>query len=182
MRITVSGLPGSGTTSLARHLASTHSFELISAGEVFRQMAGEHGMDLAQFGQLAEKDPSIDRMIDSRQKDMADKKDNIIIEGRLSGWFVPGADLKVWLSAATGCRVSRILARDFLSDVETATHLTLEREACEALRYKTYYNIDISDLSLYHLVLSSEHWGVEELAAIVSCAIRLGADRQSCAH
>ena len=46
MRITVSGLPGSGTTSLARYLSEKHNFKLISAGEVFRQMAKEHNMDL----------------------------------------------------------------------------------------------------------------------------------------
>ena len=32
MRITVSGLPGSGTTSLSRYLAERHGFTMISAG------------------------------------------------------------------------------------------------------------------------------------------------------
>src|SRR5512137_1450267 len=67
MRITVSGLPGSGTTSLSRYLAERHGFSLISAGEVFRQLAKEHAMELADFGRLAEDDPSYDRMIDARQ-------------------------------------------------------------------------------------------------------------------
>ena len=31
MRITVSGLPGSGTTSLSRYLAEHHGFTMISA-------------------------------------------------------------------------------------------------------------------------------------------------------
>lgn len=56
MRITVSGLPGSGTTSLSRYLAQRHGFEMISAGEVFRQLAREHHMELAEFGRLAEED------------------------------------------------------------------------------------------------------------------------------
>ena len=42
MRITVSGLPGSGTTSLSRYLSEHHGFTMISAGEVFRQLAKEH--------------------------------------------------------------------------------------------------------------------------------------------
>jgi len=38
MRITVSGLPGSGTTSLSRYLAENTGYTMISAGEVFRQL------------------------------------------------------------------------------------------------------------------------------------------------
>ena len=171
MRITVSGLPGSGTTSLSRYLAERHGFDMISAGEVFRQLAREHNMELAEFGRLAEEDPSYDKMIDARQKEIAQTQDNIIVEGRLSGWMVPQADLKIWLYAPIGCRVKRIATRDEVADEETAARLTLEREACEAGRYRSYYNIDINDLLIYHLVLDSERWNIEGLGAIVDTAI-----------
>jgi len=171
MRITVSGLPGSGTTSLSRYLAEHHAFDMISAGEVFRQLAKEHQMELAEFGRLAESNPSYDKMIDTRQKEIAESKDNIIIEGRLSGWMVPRADLKIWLHAPIGCRIKRIAARDQVGDEGTAEKLTLEREACEAGRYRSYYNIDINDLLIYHLVLDSERWSIEGLGTIVDAAI-----------
>ena len=162
MRITVSGLPGSGTTSLARYLSEKHNFKLISAGEVFRQMAKEHNMGLPEFGALAESDPSFDRMIDERQKEIAESRDNIIVEGRLSGWMVPSADLKIWINAPLECRVKRIQFRDEVINEETAKHTTEEREKCEALRYRMYYQIDITDLGLYHMILNSEHWGIEQ--------------------
>ena len=171
MRITVSGLPGSGTTSLSRYLAERHGFTMISAGEVFRQLAKEHTMELAEFGRLAEADPAYDKMIDARQKEIASQRDNIIVEGRLSGWMVESADLKIWLYAPIGCRVKRIAFRDQTADEKTAERLTLEREKCEAGRYRSYYSIDITDLSIYHLILNSEHWGVEGLGAIVDTAI-----------
>ncbi|MDD1709008.1 MAG: AAA family ATPase [Methanoregulaceae archaeon] len=171
MRITVSGLPGSGTTSLARYLAEILQTDLISAGEVFRQMAREHGMELAEFGRLAESDPSFDRLIDDRQKDIALAHENIIVEGRLSGWFVPQADLKIWLYATPECRVTRIQTRDTIEDLEAAAQMTRERESCEAVRYKTYYEIDIADISPYHIVLNSERFSVEELGSIVCSAI-----------
>jgi len=177
MRITVSGLPGSGTTSLAMHLSDIHGIDLISAGEVFRRMAAEHGMDVAEFGKLAEKDPSFDRMIDERQKELALAHEDIIVEGRLSAWFVPEADLKVWLFAPVECRVTRIQSRDTITDLATATELTREREASEALRYQTYYGIDISCMTPYHLVLNSDLMGVEELGEIVGCTLRTLAAR-----
>jgi cytidylate kinase len=144
---------------------------MISAGEVFRQLAREHNMELARFGNLARQDPSYDKMIDARQKEIAQKRDDIIVEGRLSGWMVDGADLKVWLYAPIGCRIQRIATRDNVADEKTAAALTLEREQCEADRYRSYYSIDISDLSIYHIILNSEHWGVEGLGAIIDTAI-----------
>ena len=171
MRITVSGLPGSGTTSLSRYLAERHGFTMISAGEVFRQLAREHNMELAEFGRLAEQDPAFDKMIDARQKEIGETQDNIIVEGRLSGWMVPQADLRIWLHAPIGCRIKRIASRDEVADETTAEKLTLEREACEAGRYRSYYNIDISDLLIYHMVLDSDRWDVDNLGAIVDVAI-----------
>jgi CMP/dCMP kinase len=171
MRITVSGPPGSGTTTLARYLAKTHGFQLISAGEMFRQLARERDMTLAEFGVLAEKDVSIDAMIDARQKDVAAGKDNIIAEGRLSGWMVEDADLKIWLHAPIACRAKRIAERDG-TDEYTARDMALQREECEYTRYLHYYGIDIRDLSRYDLVLNSELWNQEALGAIVDVAIR----------
>jgi len=171
MRITVSGLPGSGTTSLSRYLAERHGITMISAGEVFRQLAHEHSMGLAEFGRLAEQNPTFDKMIDARQKEIAAERDNIIVEGRLSGWMVENADLKIWLHAPIGCRISRIVTRDHIADRTTAEKITLEREQCEAGRYRLYYDIDINDLSIYHLILNSEHWEVSGLGSIVDTAI-----------
>jgi cytidylate kinase len=171
MRITVSGLPGSGTTSLSRYLAERTGFSMISAGEVFRQLAQEHAMDLAAFGRLAEEDPAFDKMIDARQKEIAAGRDNIIVEGRLSGWMVEEADLRIWLYAPISCRIKRIAFRDQVPDEATTKVLTLEREHCEAGRYLSYYSIDINDMSIYHLIINSEHWGVDGLGAIVEAAL-----------
>jgi len=171
MRITVSGLPGSGTTSLSRYLQEHLGFEMISAGEVFRGLAKEHNLDLSGFGKLAESDPAIDKMIDLRQAEIARERDNIIIEGRLSGWMVPEADLKIWLTAPIACRIKRIVFRDHVADEKTAEGITREREACEALRYRNYYSIDINDLTPYHMVLNSEHWTVDQIGQIVVTAI-----------
>ena len=171
MRITISGLPGSGTTSLTYHLAEIHRFDVISAGEVFRQMAKEREFSLADFGIFCEEDPSVDKLIDERQREIVLSNSHIIAEGRLSGWMIPEADLKIWLKASLECRVMRIFDRDRFSDPQIAMQETKDREGCEALRYKQYYDIDIGSLSPYHLVLDSEMWTVEQLGIIVSSAI-----------
>ena len=170
MKVTISGPPGSGTTTLAHSIAEKHHFELISAGEVFRDLARERGLSVAEFGELAEKDVTIDALIDVRQKEMAKEKDNIVVEGRLSGWMVEEADLRIWLTAPIACRAKRIATRDGM-DEYTAREITLEREESERTRYRNYYKIEIGDLSPYHLIMNSELWSSEALAAIVDLAI-----------
>ena len=170
MRITVSGPPGSGTTSLAKYLVNKHHFSLISAGDVFRGLAADQNMDLAEFGRLAEDDESVDLMIDARQKEIGEARDNIIIEGRLAGHMIDNADIRIWVAASVECRSVRISDREEI-DPQTAVELTIEREDCEAGRYHKYYNIDINDLTPYDLVINSEVWGVEDIGAIVDAAI-----------
>ncbi|MFA7199377.1 MAG: AAA family ATPase [Methanoculleus sp.] len=170
MRITISGPPGSGTTSLARYIAGEHGLDLISAGEVFRQLAREHGMELAEFGRFAENDPSVDRMIDARQKEIGEGSENIIVEGRLSGRMIENADLRIWLSASLSCRARRIAGRDGM-DEEGARVYTENRQHSEATRYRNYYGIEIDDLSPYDIVLSSGTFSVDTLGAIVDTAI-----------
>ncbi len=170
MRITVSGPPGSGTTSLARYIATKYGLEFISAGEVFRRLSREHDMDLAEFGRLAESEPSVDRMIDERQKEIGEASDSIVVEGRLSGRMIANADLRIWLAASLECRAKRIAGRDDMGEEEALAY-TRGRQHSEATRYRNYYNIDINDLSPYDLVLSSETFGVDALGAIVDVAI-----------
>ena len=87
--------------------------------------------------------------------------------------MVADADLKIWVMASLPCRVARILSRDSVTDLTMARALTEERERSEAFRYRTYYQIDINDLSGYDMVLNSEHWGVEQLGAIVMTAVAM---------
>lgn len=169
MLITVSGLPGSGTTTVSNLLAKHYGMEVISAGEVFRTLAKERGVSLAEFGELAEKDDSIDIQIDKRQQEIAATRDHIILEGRLAGHMAPRA-LKVWLKAPVEVRVQRIVGRESTS-FEQAMKETLEREASEALRYREIHGIDIYDLSVYDLVIDSNRWNQFQIVHILSSCI-----------
>ncbi len=111
MIVTLSGLPGSGKTSVARELVSRYGFTIISAGEQFRKLAQESGMTLQEFGELAESDRSIDIAIDNRQKELAALHDMALVEGRLAGRTID-ADLKIWLKTSLEVRAQRIAKRE----------------------------------------------------------------------
>jgi len=173
MQITVSGLPGSGTTTLSRLLAEYYELELISSGEIFRKMAKERGMSLAEFGALAERNPSIDLDIDKNQKSIIHTQDNIILESRLAGHMAQGVPnvLKIWIKAPLLTRVKRIQRREKSISFDGELEKTVEREKSEALRYKNYYGIDITDLSIYDIVIDSEKWSQYQTLDILRVAI-----------
>lgn len=169
MLLTISGLPGSGTTTVGKLLAEHYSIEMISAGDVFRGLAKERGMTLSEFGILAESDPSIDIEIDKRQSEIANSSDGLILEGRLAGHMAENA-LKVWIKAPMEVRVRRIVEREG-SSFDVRMEETMEREASEALRYKEIHSIDINDLSIYDIVIDSSRWDQFAIKAILMHAI-----------
>ncbi len=166
MRLTISGLPGSGTTTVAKLLSKELSLELISAGAVFRQMAAEKKLPLEQFSEMAEANDDFDRVIDERQREEAMETENAIVEGRLSGFIVPDADLKIWLKAPVEIRAKRITVRENIGYGE-ALHAMKSRERSEYKRYKQYYRLNLDDLSIYDLVIESSRWNEEDIVAMI---------------
>jgi predicted cytidylate kinase len=165
-RITISGLPGSGTSSLCTRLAELTGWEYINAGQIFRDLAAELGVSLVDLGQRAEADGDIDRQLDERMTRQASDVDGCVLEGRITGWMLQrhGVEaFKVWVHADIHTRARRVAGRDAQS-FEEATAAILEREQSEHLRYAAHHDIDLSDLSVYDLVVNSDEADAESLA------------------
>ncbi len=171
MRITISGLPGSGTTTVAKILAEKLGFPLISAGEVFRRLADEKNMSLEQFSRYAEMNPEIDKLIDSKQKEEALKHENVVVEGRLSGWMVP-ADLKVWIYCDERIRYERVAGRE-RKPLDVVKNETRLREEIEKRRYLKIYGIDIEDKNIYHLMINSGKFDANQIVDIILKAMEM---------
>lgn len=154
--VTVSGLPGSGTSTACRLLQEKLGFRWVNTGQLFREMAREHGMDLNQFGRYAQDHHEIDEELDRRQLQLA-SEGRIILEGRLSGQVLRRGEARaitVWVDAPEEVRLARVSGRDGLT-LEQAREFTLKRERLERERYLQIYGIDLADLSVYDLVLDS---------------------------
>lgn len=177
MRLSVSGLPGSGTSSVSRLVAARLGVEHVDGGSVFRALAAERGMDLAAFGALAEADPAIDRELDERLAERA-RAGDVLLESRLAGWILAGEGLeglRVWIACDPDERARRVARRDG-GTAEDAAAANAAREASEAARYRAYYGIDLGDLGVYHLVLDSTSVPVEELVEQVVAAAVIPGD------
>ena len=166
MIITIGGLAGTGTTTLAELLSEKLDIPYISAGFVFREMAAERGMSVLEFSEFAEGNDDIDKEIDRRQAEKAKSSDNLIIEGRLSAFFVDNADLKLWLVTPFDVRSKRISEREEKS-VEVAKSEIIIREKSEALRYMEIHNIDISNMEIYDLIINTDSFDPQSISEII---------------
>ena len=171
MIITLGGLAGTGTTTTAELLSEKLDVPYISAGYVFRQMASERGMSVLEFSEFAEGNDDIDKEIDKRQAELAKSSDNLIVEGRLSAYFVE-ADLKLWLVTPFDIRSSRIAERESKS-VDVASEEIIVREESEALRYMDIHNIDIKNMDIYDLIINTGTFNPEEVSEIILTTLKV---------
>lgn len=168
MLITISGLPGSGTTTVAQLVAHALGLARLPGGEVFRQMAAEAGMTLTEFGLHAQDHPSIDRELDDRLAARA-AEGGCVIESRLAGWLATRAGLRavrVWVDCADEVRAERVAARDGTSMAEALAD-NRARSDLERARYRAVYGIDMDDRSAYDLILDSTTASPEVVTASI---------------
>lgn len=173
MRITISGPPGSGKTTACANLSERLGLRAVVFGKIFRELAAERNLSLGELGAIAEKDPSIDQMIDSRILDIARENPDIILESRLSAYMLSRNGIpafKIYLDASVPVRMARVGVREG-STLEQAQAETLERQKSEAKRYMMYYGIDIEDRSVYDLVVNTDDLTPEEVIATILDAI-----------
>jgi predicted cytidylate kinase len=154
--ITISGLPGTGKTTVAKLLEQRLGLRYIYSGEIFRHLAQKYKMSLEEFGKYCESHREIDEELDQYQLGIL-RQGNVIVEGRLSGWLayrnrIPA--VKVLLHADIDIRAGRIVKRE-QGDVEKRKKEILKREKSEATRYKNYYGVDVSDSSIYDVIIDA---------------------------
>jgi len=163
--ITISGLPGSGTTTASRIVCQELGLEHVYAGMVFRKLAVEKDMTLEAFGRYAEEHPEVDWELDRRMARRA-KANDAVLEGRLTGWMAQRESidaLKVWLVCDENERAARVAEREGLTR-EQALSANRTREQSEWSRYHDIYEIDLKDTAIYDLVIDTGEHPADEVA------------------
>lgn len=170
MRISISGLHGTGKSTVAQKIARHFSYAHYSTGELFRTLAAEKGYTLEQFSKIAEKDKKIDLELDAliRKKAM---EGNCVLDNQLSPYLLKDIlDVSILLKCDFDERIHRMTSRD-QSSFEQKKHETLVREDSEHKRFLDFYGIDLRDpgliLSTFHLIMDTTHLSIESVEKIV---------------
>lgn len=171
MIITITGMPCSGKSSIAKMIAEKHGFRRIGVGDMFKDEAKSRGLSAEEFNALCMKDPSYDFFIDNKTAELGKELEGqkIIFDSRLAWHFVPKS-YKVYVNLQDEkVLVERMLSSDRegkekFTSAEEVKRSVLNRQRLEDERYKKIYGVDISNPRNYDLVVDSSYKTVETLA------------------
>ncbi len=163
LRVAISGRSGCGNTTVSRLLAETLGINFINF--TFRSLSAELGLPLGEILERAKIDFSYDRMVDTRQVELA-MESSCVLGSRLAIWMLAAADLKVYLTASEDVRARRILSREggTLEDIRSFTAM---RDAEDTRRYRELYNIDNTDFSIADLTVDTETRSPEAIVLLI---------------
>ena len=150
--ITVSGLSGSGKSTVGESIAKSLGLKAVSMGDIFRELASEKGVSIEEFSRT--RDEESDIMLDKKTLELA-KEGGVVLIGRLTAWVAgDNADVKIWVDCDDNVRFERVARREGISPEEARKRI-LERDNADAVRYGELYGIDLSDKSIYDILFDN---------------------------
>ncbi len=175
MILTISGLHGTGKSTIGKLIAENLGIRYYSTGMAFRDLAKDMNMTLEEFTKYVENHSEIDNKLDEKVIEIA-KLGNVIIDSQLTGYLLENiATFRILLSCPLETRVKRMAERDNIS-YNNKLKETILREDSELKRFKKLYNIDLSDKKAisktYNLILATENLSIEEIIEKIIAKIR----------
>ena len=159
LKVTISGPPGSGTSTLVAKIADSRGWESMNGGDVFREEARSRGLSVEELSAEAKEDTDVDRHLDELlQKRMSSPESPEIVESRLSGWWAHKNDLeclRVWVSVSDKERARRIQKREG-GEFSDCLPRSQQSQEDDKERYSSLYGIDLDDMAPYHLVIDAD--------------------------
>ena len=128
-------------------------------------MAKDRKMTLLEFSEFAEGNNNIDYELDKKQAEIANNSENLIVEGRISAYFVE-ADYRIWFIAPEDIRAERICDRE-KEPLDKIKEEMIIRSSSEAKRYQEIHNIDINNLDIYDIIINSGTFNTEATVKII---------------
>ena len=134
-------------------------------------MAKKKGMDIDEFNKLGEKDDFTDRIVDEYQEELGRKKDNFVIDSRISFYFIPRS-VKIFLDISLDEAAKRIFNEPKknkekrnepkYNNIKDVKNEIIRRMQSDSSRYKKYYKIDWSDKNNYDIVINTNKLTIEQ--------------------
>lgn len=172
--ITIAGRPGSGKSSTARGVSKELEYDHFSSGDLFRQIAKEHGCSVKELNIKAETQPEIDFEVDEKLRNIGKTKDKLVIDSRTAFHWIPNS-FKVYLQLDEDTAAKRTFQHiqeegresQIAKSVTDVYKQTLERYRSENKRYKDLYDLNPERLEQYDLVIDTSQHSLLEVTAII---------------
>ena len=170
--ICISGMTGSGKSTVAKKLADKYGLGYFSGGNALRSLAQEEGYksDMRGWWETAEGlrflqqrmgDPAFDRRIDEKLLELAEQG-NVVLDSWTMPWLLKEG-FKIWLEASPQVRAKRVVNRDNIS-IEEAIKALKEKDERTRQIYNSLYGFDLGhDRSPFNLVLATDELDPDEV-------------------
>lgn len=178
--ICISGMTGSGKSTVAKKLAEKYGLDYFSGGNALKILAQEEGYnsDVRGWWESTEGlnflkqrmgDSTYDKKIDEKLLELA-AKGNVVLDSWTMPWLL-NEGFKVWLEASPQVRAQRVVIRDHMN-IEEALKALIEKDERTRQIYKNLYGFDLGhDLTPFNLVLSTDELDPDEVFYSVSLVI-----------
>ena len=174
--ICISGMAGTGKSTLAKKLAKKYNLRYYSGGDALKELAKEEGYDISvrgwwesslglQFLQTRLVDPKFDKKVDDKLLEYA-IQGNVLLDSWTMPWLLKGG-FKIWLEASFQKRAARVAERDNLP-FEEAVKVLGEKESRTKAIYKGLYGFTLGeDLTPFDFVLDTDNLSASEVFEVL---------------
>ncbi len=162
----ISGMAGTGKSTLAKKLAQKYKLKYYSGGDALKELAKDEGYDSSSRGwwespeglsflKRREKNLKFDKVVDDKLLEYA-QQGNVLLDSWAMPWLLK-TGFKIWLSASEEKRAERIAKRDKIA-VKKALQVLKEKEARTKAIYKKLYGFRLGeDFDPFNLVLDTDN-------------------------
>jgi cytidylate kinase len=174
--VCISGMAGTGKSTLAKKLAKKYKLRYYSGGDALKALAAEEGYDSSSRGwwespeglsflEKREKNLEFDKVVDDKLLQYA-QQGRVLLDSWTMAWLLK-TGFKIWLVASVEKRAERIAERDKISTQE-AMRVLKEKEAKTKVIYKKLYGFTLGeDFEPFNLVLDTDNLSAGEVFKVL---------------
>lgn len=174
--ICISGMAGTGKSTLSKKLAEKYELRYFSGGDVLKELAKQEGYDVSLQGWwespqglnfLNERinDPKFDKAVDDKLLEYA-QQGNVLLDSWTMPWLLKDG-FKIWLEASFEKRAARVAVRDGMTAAE-AFDVLQEKEARTKAIYKELYGFILGeDFKPFDFVLDTDNLSADEVFLVL---------------
>jgi cytidylate kinase len=178
--ICISGMAGTGKSTLSKKLAQKYKLRYYSGGDALKALAAEEGYNASgrgwwespeglSFLEKREKNLKFDKAVDDKLLEYA-QQGNVLLDSWTMPWLLK-TGFKIWLVASIKKRAERIVKRDKIT-LKEAMQVLKEKEARTKAIYKKLYGFNLGeDFAPFHLVLDTDNLNAKEVFQVLCMVI-----------
>ena len=170
--VCISGMAGTGKSTLAKKLAEKYGLRYYSGGDALKALAAAEGYDSSSRGwwespeglrflEKREQNHEFDKAVDDKLLEYA-QQGRVLLDSWTMPWLLK-TGFKIWLIASVEKRAERIAKRDRIP-IKEALKVLKEKEARTKAIYKKLYGFTLGeDFEPFNLVLDTDNLNAGEV-------------------